>query len=591
MYIGQPVNGDPLTLTEGWATGCSVYEATSEATVVCFSGGNLSEVAADLRHRFPDSPVRIAADLDEHGKGLEYAERAAVAAFPARVVLPAFDDGRVSGDFNDLAKTYGGDAVRNQMVAEQQGIDHVTVPFAEPALATADARDGTRQSRPLTEMGNALRLLDAFGERLRYINDAQAWIIWRDGAWKWDDGAHVRALATGLAAAIYVEGNAQLESSHHFGKWARKSQQRQTIKNAVSLLSDLPRLRIPCANLDAEPMIVGFDHGRQVVDLRVGAIRAAKHSDYITKSLGISTLGDASKAVLWTQFLKQVFGDDRELIDWIQRFCGYLLAGSTQEQLFLFCYGKGADGKSVFIELLAYVMGDYARALASEALAESKRQAGGATPDLAVLIGARFVMTSETEDGRPLAESLVKSLVSGDRIAVRQLFCAPVQFSPKFKLVMCGNHKPIVHGTDDGIWRRVRLVPFSRTFAPAERDPHLLDQLKAEGPDILAWMVQGCQVWRQRGLNDTPSAVYQATAEYQRDQDVVGRWLEECTVPDVNAETMKTDLYANYSAWCVRNGLRSISAMALSRRLSECGLQERKSHGTRLWVNISLAPD
>lgn len=294
------------------------------------------------------------------------------------------------------------------------------------------------------------------------------------------------------------------------------------------------------------------------------------------------------KAARWLQFLDQVFNGDQELIDWMQRFCGYLLTGSTQEQIFLFCFGHGANGKSVFIEVLKHIIGDYSRAIASETLSESKRDAGGATPDLAALIGARLVICSETEDNTALAESLVKSLVSGDSMAVRHLYGAPIQFTPNFKLVMAGNHKPIVRGNDNGIWRRVRLVPFNRTFAPDERDPLLLTKLRAETPHILAWMVQGCIDWQRVGLSATPATIRQATDAYQVDQDLTGTWLNECTTADKMAETSSTDLYANYKLWSLENGLRPASAVSLGRRLGERGYIVRQSSGKRIWCGLSL---
>ncbi|WLI89222.1 phage/plasmid primase, P4 family [Massilia sp. R2A-15] len=588
LVLGAPANGAPLTLAEGWATGCSIHEATGECVVVCFSGSNLDDVAADLRRHFPDSPLQVAGDLDTHGKGLEYAQAAAAAGAPANVQLPTFADGRDRGDFNDLHLHEGLDEVRRQLSAVFDGSDRAVVPFMEPLLPSCDARDGTRDSRPLTEFGNALRLFDTNGERLRYVYDARLWVSWYGGAWHWDDGSGLRTLAAHLPPSIYGEGTEYLTDAEHFAKWARKSQESRVINAAVALLSDFAQVRLPLSSLDADPNLVGFDEARQVVDLRNGSYRAATPFDYVTKSLAVTNIGDAALAVRWMQFLDQVFEGDQEFIDWLQRFCGYLLTGSTQEHLFLFCFGHGANGKSVFVELLKHVMGDYARAIASETLSESKRQAGSATPDLAALIGARLVMCSETEDNTALAESLVKSLVSGDSMAVRQLYAAPVQFTPGFKLIMCGNHKPVVRGNDNGIWRRVRLVPFTRTFSPAERDPHLLVTLKAEAPHILAWMLEGCIAWKKNALTDTPQAILHATAEYQNDQDLIGRWLEECTVSAPDSETTKADLYRNCKAWSVDNGLRPASEITLSRRLSERGLKERKSHGTRLWLGVRL---
>ena len=587
LFIGAPVNGLPLMLAEGWATGCSIHEATGKTVVIGFSGSNMDDVAADLCRQFPDSPLQIAGDLDAHGTGLAYAQ-AAAAAGAGVVLMPVFADGRDRGDFNDLHQAEGLDAVRLQLSAAPDTSSREIVPFMEPCLPKTDARDGTRDTRPLTEYGNAQRLFDANGDRLKYIHDAQSWIVWNSAAWQWDAGSGVRSLAAQLPATIYSEGAGHINDAEHFGKWARKSQEQRTINAAVSMLSDFAPVRLPLACIDADHFVIGFNQARQVIDLRNGTTRAATPSDYITKSLSAETVGDAAKAVRWVQFLEQVFDGDRELINWMQRFCGYLLTGSTREQIFLFCFGHGANGKSVFIEVLKHIIGDYSRAIASETLSESKRQAGGATPDLAALIGARLVLCSETEDNTALAESLVKSLVSGDSMAVRQLYAAPVQFTPNFKLVMAGNHKPIVRGNDNGIWRRVRLVPFNRTFTPEERDPHLLAKLRTETPHILAWMVAGCIEWQLHGLADTPATIRQATDAYQVDQDLTGTWLSECTSSSAHGEASSGDLYANYKAWSIDNGLRPASAVALGRRLSERGFSVRQSSGKRLWCGLSL---
>lgn len=369
LFIGTPTNGAPLVLVEGWATGCSIHEATGKAVVIGFSGSNLDDVAADLRRQFPDSPQQIAGDLDAHGKGLEYAQ-AAAAAGGGVVFLPVFADGRDRGDFNDLHKDEGTDAVRRQLAAAPDTSSREVAPFMEPSLPKCDARDGTRDTRPLTEYGNAQRLFDANGDRLKYVHDAEMWVGWDGMAWEWDAGSGVRSLAARLPVTIYAEGAGHLNDSEHFARWARKSQEQRTINAAVSMLSDFAPVRLPLACVDADHFTVGFDQARQVIDLRNGTTRAAKPSDYVTKSLTSGTVGDASKVVRWVQFLEQVFDGDREIIDWMQRFTGYLLTGSTQEHLFLFCFGHGANGKSVFIELLKHIIGDYSRAIATETLSE-----------------------------------------------------------------------------------------------------------------------------------------------------------------------------------------------------------------------------
>lgn len=471
--------------------------------------------------------------------------------------------------------------------------DTATLPtqlFVKPPLSIADARDGTWTTRPLTEVGNALRLRDQHGMKLRFVSEIKSWITWDGTAWRWDNsGASVRELAASLAGQIYREGATfDMRDAECFAKWARNSQNSRTINAAVSLLSDQSPIRLPLATIDANSMLIGFDRARQVVDLQTGHARPASLDDYVTKSLRLCTIGRSSEAVRWHSFLQQIFAGDADLIDWLQRWCGYLLTGSTSEQIFLFFFGLGANGKSVFAETIRHVLGDYGRTVATETLTESKRNAGSASPDLYDLIGCRLAMSSETEDGSALAESLIKSLTSGDTMTARPLYGTPVQFQPTFKLLMLGNHRPMIRGTDTGIWRRVRLIPFNRIFSEQERDLHLLEQLKAEAPHVLAWMIEGCMKWHQRGLSDLPASVASQTAEYRQEQDIVGQWLEECTKCDSASETEAGDLYANYQNWANTNGLRAATNVSLGRRLSERGFLRQRGHGKRFWLGITL---
>ena len=254
----------------------------------------------------------------------------------------------------------------------------------------------------------------------------------------------------------------------------------------------------------------------------------------------------------------------------------------------MFFFGLGANGKSVFAELIRYVVGDYGRIIASDTLAESKRQAGGASPDLATLIGCRMALSNETEDGASLAESLVKSWTGGDTVTARKLYCEPFEFTPNFKLLMLGNHRPVVRGTDHGIWRRVRLIPFMKTFAEGEKDLHLLEKLKAETAHILAWMVQGCLEWQHKGLSDVPEIVKAQTADYRAEQDVIGQWLGECTRSDRNAETDSGELYNCYRNWAIDSGLKPASKVSIGRRLTERGFYASRRTSARYWVGIAL---
>lgn len=462
--------------------------------------------------------------------------------------------------------------------------------FTVPALPSpfADARDGTAGTRPLTEHGNALRLADQHGANLRFVQDAGgAWVIWRQGAWVWDtDGAAVRTIAAGLPASIYQEGLQHIHEGDKFAKWARQSQSGGTIRAAVGILSDMPQGRVPLATLDADPMLVGVNGARDILDLRTGNTRPAEQTDYVTKSLAVGEAGRPDACPRWRAFLEQVFNHDRELIEWVQRWCGYLLTGEVREHFFIFAYGFGRNGKGTFAETLKYVMGDYARSVSSETLTDTKRNAGSASPDLAALIGARMALTSETEEGVALAETLVKTLTGGDTISVRQLYAPPVDFKPQFKLLVLGNHKPVVRGADYGIWSRIRLVPFTRVFTEQERDPMLPAKLRAEAPHILAWMVQGCLEWQRRGLSDVPAAVAAATADYRAEMDIVGRWLEEKCEFAHGAEEEAPTLYTSYRLWAIEGGLKPQSAISFGRRLTERGIGTRRVGGLKYWTGV-----
>lgn len=636
--IGKPLKADGrlvFIITEGYATGASVHEATGHCVQVCFDASNLLVVAASIRERQPEAIILIAADNDQfttrkdgrpYNPGVEAAMRAA-AEVGGKVAVPMFAalDGEPT-DFNDLACREGTDAVTLQIAkaldaepvqAEEESADEQStvdaksvadacfdemqvaaknaIIFRPPSLIAADVRDGTTSTRPLSETGNAHRLLDMHGERLRYVPEAKAWLVWRDGRWQWDiGGAAVRATAADLPYQIYNEGSTfDFTQAEFVAKWARKSQTARVVDAAVRLLSDQDEVRVPLAAVDSDPMLAGLNNAQAVIDLATGKVRLAGPSDFVTKCLRVSKIGETIKATRWLQFLVQVFGDDKELIDWLHRWCGYLLTGSTQEQIMLFCYGHGANGKSIFAETLRHVLGDYGRSVPVESLCDSKRNAGGATPDLADLIGCRLAMSSETEDGQALAESLVKSLVAGDTISARPLYGRPVQFVPAFKLLMLGNHRPVIRGTDNGIWRRIRLLPFSRTFEPDERDPALLDKLKTEAPHILAWMVEGCLQWQRRGLADVPTVIAAQTKDYREEQDLVGQWLAERVDSGSAAAGCKCPsklLYKDYCEWAVAYGLRLCSAIAHGRRLRERGFVcERKSSGPE-FQGIALKP-
>lgn len=271
----------------------------------------------------------------------------------------------------------------------------------------------------------------------------------------------------------------------------------------------------------------------------------------------------------WRQFIHEVFLGDPELIDWMHRFLGYSLSGNVTEQIFVFLFGSGANGKSVLTEAISQLMGGYAAAIQPATLCDDRRSASGPSPDLARLDGVRFAVAPETEEGSRFNESLLKGLVSGDTLQVRELHASPRDMHPALKLVMTGNHKPHISGTDRGIWRRVRLVPFLASFE-GKADPQLLGKLREEFPHVLAWLVEGCLEWQRRGLQDTPQAIASATESYRAESDTLGLWLDERCGQDESGREEFANLYGDFRWWSLQNGFAKVpTALSFGKRLAE----------------------
>ena len=277
-----------------------------------------------------------------------------------------------------------------------------------------------------------------------------------------------------------------------------------------------------------------------------------------------------------------------DLIEFLQRAIGYSLTGDTSERAFLILHGAGRNGKSTLLETVRAVLGpDYADRTRTETLLAKKE--GEIPNDVAKLRGLRFVTASEADEGRRLAEATIKDLTGGDAISARFMRAEWFSFLPQFKLWLGTNHRPVIRGTDNAVWDRIRLVPFDVRIPEAEQDKHLRDKLLAEAPGILAWAVEGCRSWRQDGLG-APREVREATAGYRGEMDVLGAFLDDCCIVDPNAHAAAKDLYAAYTRWCDENGERSLSQKAVGQRLAERGFDAVRmgKSRSRYWVGVGV---
>lgn len=457
---------------------------------------------------------------------------------------------------------------------------------ASKCLESAWRYDSARIEH-LTDVGNARRLVTLHGRDLRYIPEFRKWLVWDGGRWLMDEDGEIMRRAKNTATAIYVEAKNASEAgdrsmADRLASHAGKTQSANRIKAMIELSQSEPGIPVRTSELDQNNYLLGVTNG--VINLRTGALREPRQEDHLTKQAMVAYDHDA-QAPLFLSFVERIMGGNRALVDFLQRAIGYSLTGDTGEQCLFFLYGSGANGKSTLLNAVKDVLGDYAMQCPAETL--MVKQGGGNIPnDIARLRGARFVATSETEDGRRFAESMIKQLTGQDTIAARFLFAEYFEFIPNFKIWLGANHKPVIRGDDYAIWRRIRLLPFTVTIPPEERDKSLPAKLKNEYPGILAWAVQGCLEWQRQGLNPPPE-VLAATEEYKSEMDLIGKWIEECCVTTPHATAKASALYSSYKRWVEDNGGFPLSSTKFGLKLGDRGFAKEKS-GTVVYRGIGL---
>jgi putative DNA primase/helicase len=285
----------------------------------------------------------------------------------------------------------------------------------------------------------------------------------------------------------------------------------------------------------------------------------------------------------WKTFLDEIFSGDQEMMQFLQRAVGYSLTGQIGEQCLFFAYGTGANGKSVVFNTLERLLGEYAYRAPAEMILQQKQTQIPA--DVAQLKGKRFVITSELEDNRRLAEARVKSLTGGDTIEARELYGKWFSFKPTHKLWMFGNHKPVITGADEGIWRRVRVIPFTVTIPEEKRRPldEFVDYLCEEGSGILNWALEGYIRYREAGLN-APDRMREATKQYRTEMDVVGQFIDEYCERLSGLSITAKSLWQVYHGWCDDMGERSFSGRRFCQVLRERGLEVRNGTDNKVFV-------
>ncbi len=437
-----------------------------------------------------------------------------------------------------------------------------------------------------TDMGNAERFIRDHGENVRYCYPWGKWLIWNGIRWERDPGDRAHGLAKETVRGIYHEAAAATDEDRRkaLAKHATRSEAAEKIRAMLELArSDVP---IAPEYLDADPWLLNVENG--IVDLRTGDLRPHRREHLMTKLAAVEYEYDAT-APKFQAFLEEVLPSE-SLRAFVQRGAGYSATGDTSEQCLFINHGGGNNGKSTFQEVIGEALGDYASRTPTETL--MVKRSGGVPNDVARLKGQRFVAASETEEGKRLAESLIKDLTGQDTVSARFMRAEWFDFKPTHKIWLSTNHKPEIRGMDNAIWRRIRLIPWGVTVPKQERDRKLPEKLRGELPGVLAWIVRGCLEWQSQGLKE-PDEVRQATAAYRGEMDTLAAFIaDECVLGD-HARVAATPLYDAYRKWCEENGERSETQRSFGTRLGERGfvrerIKQGPYKGRMEWLGIGL---
>jgi putative DNA primase/helicase len=435
-----------------------------------------------------------------------------------------------------------------------------------------------------TDTTNAYRLFVKYGTDIRYNAPWKKWIVWDGKHWQMDDGYMIHDKGLKMIREIYAE---QLKTSDYrdrmeIEKYAIQSESARRRKAFVEAASWIPELNIKTDDLDKDPWLLNVENG--TVNLRTGELREQRQEDLITKIANVR-FDPAADCPEWKKFIREIMNYNADLIRFLQTAAGWAVTGDTSEQTMFILFGSGANGKSTFLNTIMNLLGDYAIATPTETF--MRKSGEQITNDIARLRGTRFVTTTEAEQGKRLSEPLIKQITGNDRMTARFLYGEFFNFVPTFKIFMATNHKPVIKGTDYGIWRRIKLIPFTTTIPEEKQDKDLEKKLMEEGPGILNWILEGTVRWCNERLK-TPPAITTATDEYRGEMDVIGNFIKERCVQGPGCSIRARELFKVYQGWCDENNEHACSERFLGLRLKELGIEQKRYGDGRYWQGIGI---
>lgn len=452
-----------------------------------------------------------------------------------------------------------------------------------PSPVRVWSEDTLADGHRATDSGNADRFIALADGRARYVPAWGKWVIYSDGRWVVDPGD---ALATELARAVpraMFELAAQFVADDREPLWkhARKSEQSNAIKAMLHLARGAPGIVTEHERFDVDPWVLNVQNG--TIDLRTGRLRPHDPDDLLTMQAPV-VYDPRAAAPLWRSCLER-WQPDEEMRSFLQRTMGTAITGLALERI-LINIGAGGNGKGKFFGAIANTIGPYAT-VAHKSLLVAQRNEQHATVK-ASLFRVRLALAAETRAGDRLDEEQIKELTGGDVLRARRMREDEWSFKPTHTLVMHTNYRPSIAGTDEGIWRRLLLIPWNVTIPKDEQDAKLAERLEAEAPGILRWLIEGAVAWQEKGLVE-PAAVTKASADYRSDEDVVGRFIGDECVKNTAFAVQTGDLRDRYVAWCRAEGEEPKSPQALGRDLTGRGFVGRPGGGgRRFWHGLAL---
>lgn len=438
-----------------------------------------------------------------------------------------------------------------------------------------------------TDLGNAHRLIDTYGNELHFCYPQNQWYVWTDNRWEVDRTGRLEkygseVLATLQREAAKMNGEAR-QAMRKFADLSEKQPRRIAMLQGAQHIGDIPILP---SQLDSDPWVLNTEGG--VVDLHTLTVTEARRSCLCSK-LAPVVYNTEAVCPQWLKFLDEITAGDVDLQQYLQRAVGYSLTGDTSEECFFLLYGAtGQNGKSTFLRVIQAMLGDYATTASFDTFLARKGDAG-IRNDVAALVGRRMVIAIEANAGKMLDEALIKSITGRDLITARFMRQEFFTFMPHFKLWLATNHQPVIRGTDGAIWRRVKKIPFTVRIADDKLDRHLDDKLHQERQGIFVWALEGLSMWQREGLGDC-QAVEMATQEYRDESDILAEFLTDETADDAMAPLLPARrLYSVYLDWCRSvSEAHPISYRHFNDQIANRGIEAARNGNGKQWRRLRL---